>query len=77
MIFFAFLGFGWFFAAGGVARSLLFVRRIARVVPWYLGAFAIWGWWREARILTSLYPILIPLVLAFCYSASTPRTADR
>lgn len=69
MILFAFLGFGWFFAVGGVSRAPMFVRRVARVVPWYLAAFAVWGWWREARILTSLYPILIPLVLAYCYGA--------
>jgi hypothetical protein len=77
MILFAFLGFGWFFAVGGVSRAPMFVRRVARVVPWYLVAFAVWGWWREARILTTLYPILIPLVLAYCYSAPTPRMGDR
>ena len=41
------------------------------MIPFYLAAFAIWGWWREVRILPTLYPILVPLLLAFCY---TPRT---
>jgi hypothetical protein len=62
-----FLGLGWFFAWRGAARAQGFIGRIARVIPFYLLAFAVWGWWREVRILTSLYPILIPLVLAYCY----------
>jgi hypothetical protein len=62
-----FLGIGWIFALLGVARAPDFVRRMTRVVPLYLAAFAIWGWWREVRILTTLYPIVIPLVLAYCY----------
>jgi hypothetical protein len=33
MILFVFLGFGWFFALGGVAHSPIFMRRVARVVP--------------------------------------------
>ncbi|MCA1644689.1 MAG: hypothetical protein LC797_04175 [Chloroflexi bacterium] len=72
MILLVFLGFGWVFALAGVGRGPLFVRRVARVVPWYLAAFAVWGWWREARILTTLYPIVIPLVLAYCYSGRRP-----
>jgi hypothetical protein len=62
-----FLGLGWLFAVRGLARAPHFIRRIARIVPFYLGAFAIWGWWREVRILTTLYPVVIPLVLAYCY----------
>jgi hypothetical protein len=38
---------------------------LARVIPLYLVAFAIWGWWREVRILTSLYPILVLLALSY------------
>lgn len=68
-----FLGIGWIFAALGLASAPPFVRRIARVVPFYLLAFAIWGWWREVRILTSLYPILLPLVLSYCY---LPRSRE-
>ena len=60
-----FLGVGWLYAIFGYRRSPEFVRRLARVVPFYLLAFAIWGWWREVRILTSLYPIVIPLALAY------------
>jgi hypothetical protein len=62
-----FLGFGWIFAARGLTRASDFDRRLVRVVPFYVVAFGIWGWWREVRILTSLYPILIPLVLSYCY----------
>jgi hypothetical protein len=61
------LGLGWIFAIRGLDTAPSFARRLARVVPFYLVAFAIWGWWREVRILTSLYPILVPLVLSYCY----------
>ena len=76
MIVLVFLGFGWVFAVRGFTRSPPFVRRLARVVPWYLAAFAIWGWWREARILTSLYPVLVPLVLSYCYTARSNEDDD-
>jgi hypothetical protein len=62
------LGFGWIFAILGRRTAPMFLQRVARVVPFYLLAFAIWGWWREVRILTSLYPILVPLVLSYCYA---------
>ncbi|MDQ6675544.1 MAG: hypothetical protein M3069_33245 [Chloroflexota bacterium] len=67
MVLILFLGFGWIFAVSGWRRAPLFIRGVGRVVPVYLAAFAIWGWWREVRILTTLYPILMPLVLAYCY----------
>ena len=76
MILLVFLGFGWVFAVRGFTRSPPFVRRLARVAPWYLAAFAIWGWWREARILTSLYPVLVPLVLSYCYTARSNEDDD-
>ena len=60
------LGFGWIYAVLGWRSAPEFLRRMARVVPFYLAAFAIWGWWREVRILTSLYPVLVPLVLVYC-----------
>ena len=67
MVLTLFLGFGWLLAVRGAPRAPDFVRRVGRVVPFYLAAFAIWGWWREVRILTTLYPILIPMLLAACY----------
>jgi hypothetical protein len=63
------MGFGWVYAALGYRRAPGFLRGVARVVPFYLAAFAIWGWWREVRILTSLYPVLVPLVLVYCCQA--------
>jgi hypothetical protein len=60
-----FLGVGWAYAALGLRSAPAFLRRLVRVVPFYLLAFAIWGWWREVRILTSLYPVLVPLALAY------------
>ena len=74
MVITLFLGLGWGFALMGVAPAPRFVRGVGRVVPFYLAAFAVWGWWREVRILTTLYPIVIPLILAYCYQ---PRLAAR
>jgi len=68
-----FLGFGWIFAVYGWTRAPRFVRGVGRVLPFYLAAFAVWGWWREVRILTTLYPIVIPLVLACCYQPLRSR----
>jgi hypothetical protein len=68
------LGFGWLYAALGFRSAPAFLRGIARVLPFYLAAFAIWGWWREVRILTSLYPVLVPLVLVYCCDIS--RTTE-
>ncbi len=73
MVLMLFLGIGWIFAAYGWTRAPRFVRGVGRVVPVYLAAFAIWGWWREARILTTLYPIVIPLLLAYCYQPRQGR----
>jgi len=69
------LGFGWMYAALGFRRAPTFLRGVARVLPFYLIAFAIWGWWREVRILTSLYPVLVPLVLVYCCDSSGRRRA--
>lgn len=63
------LGLGWIYAALGYRRAPRFLRGVARVVPFYLAAFALWGWWREVRILTTLYPVLVPLVLVYCCDA--------
>ena len=67
------LGFGWMYAALAWRSAPAFLRNIARVVPFYLAAFAIWGWWREVRILTSLYPVLVPLVLVYCCKSRPVR----
>jgi hypothetical protein len=46
-------------------------------VPLYLAVFLVWGWWRETRILTTLYPLLLPLILAYCYSPRVRLADDR
>ena len=76
MVIALFLGFGWILALYGAPRAPYFIRRVGRVVPFYLAAFAVWGWWREVRILTTLYPILIPMVLAACYQPRSDPAVD-
>jgi hypothetical protein len=62
-----FLGAFWLFAALGVERAPATVRRLLWLVPPYLVTVAVWGVWFEVRLLMSLYPILLPLALAFLY----------
>jgi hypothetical protein len=73
MVLTLFLGLAWYYALRGLSCAPEFIRRVARVVPFYLAAFALWGWWREVRILTTLYTIAVPLVLAYCYAEDQPR----
>ena len=63
-----FLGAFWVAAVAGYRLAPEFVRRSWRIVPVYLLAIAIWGVWREVRLLTPLYPILIPSGLAYLRS---------
>lgn len=53
-------------AIAGFKRSPEFVRRAALVIPFYLIAIAVWGRWRETRLLIPLYPIIVPMILAYC-----------
>jgi hypothetical protein len=62
-----FLGAGWVFAVRGRRSAPEFIRQASRVVVPYLAVFLIWGTWREVRLLATLYPVLLPLVLTYCY----------
>jgi len=57
-------GTGWLLAAAGFRRAPAFIRRASRVVPFYLAAVAVWGVWYEVRLLMTLYPVLVPCVVA-------------
>lgn len=65
------LGAGWPLAVVGLRRAPAFLRGATWVVLPYLAVFLIWGTWREMRLLTTLYPVLLPLI-AFTLS---PRPA--
>jgi hypothetical protein len=55
-------------AAAGFRDAPLFVRRVATVIPAYLAVVAVWGIWREVRLLLPLMPLLLPLALSFFYA---------
>jgi len=57
---------GWF-AAAGFRHAPQFVRRVAIVIPAYLAVIAVWGIWREVRLLLPLMPLLLPLALSFLF----------
>ena len=59
-----FLGPLWVAALFGLRRVPAPARRAAWLVPLYLLAVAMWGYWSDVRLLLGVYPLLAPLVLA-------------
>lgn len=57
----------WLFAPLGLKHAPAFVRRTALVIPPYLITVGAWGVWTEARLLQPLYPLIMPLGLAFIF----------
>lgn len=69
-----FLGPVWLLVAAGWRRTPIFARRATIVVPLYMVAVALWGYWWDVRNLTPLYPLLLPPALAALFDPreSTP-----
>jgi hypothetical protein len=61
----AFLGVFWVFAVLGFGSAAAFHRRLALLIPFYLAVVLIFGSWKEVRLLMPLYPLLLPLALAY------------
>lgn len=57
----------WLFALLGLKHAPAFAQRTALVIPPYLVIVGAWGVWTEARLLQPLYPLIIPLGLAFIF----------
>ena len=55
-----FLGVFWWFIGKGYHLSPPFVKKTWRIVPLYVLVVAVFGIWKEVRLLTLLYPILMP-----------------
>ena len=73
-----FLGPLWLAALIGLRRSPAPAGRAAWLVPPYLLAVAMWGYWSDVRLLLPLYPLLAPLVLAAVFEpANGGRAAWR
>ncbi len=62
-----FLGLFWLFILLGFRCSPSYVRKTVRIVPFYILVIAIYGVWKEVRLLMVLYPIIVPLGLSFIY----------
>jgi hypothetical protein len=63
-----FLGPLWIAAVLGLRRAPAPARRAAWLVPLYLLAVAVWGYWWDVRLLLGVYPLLTPLVLAAVFT---------
>jgi hypothetical protein len=72
----ALLGVFWWFAAAGFRRAPPFVQRVAIVIPAYVAVIAVWGIWREVRLLLPLMPLLLPLALSFLFTAESGALDD-
>jgi len=55
------------FAVAGFRHAPDFVRRTVRLVPFWLALVLPYGLWWEVRLLVPLYPIVVPLALAFVF----------
>ncbi|RJP57158.1 MAG: hypothetical protein C4541_10710 [Candidatus Auribacter fodinae] len=60
-----FLGGGWVLAALGFRKADRFTRQETLIIPLYIIPVAIFGIWREVRLLIPLYPLLISLCLFY------------
>jgi hypothetical protein len=61
-----FLGGVWLLALFGFAKSPRLLRRVtAMAAPVYVAAFLLFAVWWDVRVLMPLYPIVVPLALAF------------
>jgi hypothetical protein len=66
-----FLGAFWLFALLGIRHAPRFLRQVSWIIPLYLVSVLLWGVWYEVRLLLPLYPILVPLGLAFLFRQRT------
>jgi hypothetical protein len=62
-----FFGPLWIFAALGYRRAPLFLRRSALVFIPYGALVLLYGLWWEVRLLMPMYPVLMPLALAYIF----------
>jgi hypothetical protein len=70
-----FMGIFWYFIATGYAMAPSFVKRLSLVALPYLVLLAVFGVWKEVRLLMPLYPILVPMGLSGLRAWMIARTA--
>jgi hypothetical protein len=62
-----FLGIFWLFIPLGFKAAPSFVRKMAWLIPAYLVVIMFYAIWFEVRLLMPLYPVLIPIGLAYLF----------
>jgi len=67
-----FLGIFWLFIPLGFRHAPRFVRVMAWLIPPYLILITFFNIWFEVRLLMLLYPVLIPLGLAYLFLQANP-----
>jgi hypothetical protein len=66
-------GTGWILVIRGFSRAPRFVRVSMWLAAVYLPVYLIFGYWYEVRLLMTLYPVLIPTLLAGVYQPDLAR----
>lgn len=69
-----FLGPLVYMVPAGCRQAPDFVRLTAAMAPVHLVSYAVFGVWYETRLLMTLYPVFIPLVLAYLYGGASAET---
>lgn len=70
-----FFGLGWVFAVAGIRRAPWFVKRTWWLIAPFAVLFLVFGNWYETRLLTTLYPLLLPALLAYFAPLKEERPA--
>ena len=66
-----FLGIFWLFIPLGFKAAPSFARKMAWLIPAYLVVIMFYAIWFEVRLLMPLYPVLIPIGLAYLFPSET------
>jgi len=70
-----FFGLAWVFAIAGIKRAPFFVRRTLWLIVPFAALFLVFGNWYEVRLLMTLYPLLLPPLLAYFAPLKEERPA--
>ncbi len=62
-----FLGVFWLLIPLGLHHAHVFIRKMAWLIPLYLGLIVFFSIWYEVRLLMTLYPIIIPIGLSYLH----------
>jgi len=69
-----FLGVFSLLALLGYKYAPLQIKRLATMIPFYVGMILLWGIWLEMRMFMLIFPVLVPLALSFIFHDESTMT---